>query len=236
MSDVDSAYMEWATDPTPERMAKVLKSLAPTINSEVQRFKGPTQLLRQKAKALTISAVKKYDPASAARLTSWVTTNMQPLHRYSREVSSIVHTPEQAQQQAALVHRRSQELAAELGAEPSEEQLADDIGISVGRIKKLRGMSKAVVYDEGLQIDAETNVSDLAVDDGRDSRIDAATDTVYNSLDNRDKMIYDLKTGLNGKPALDNKSIAKRLGVSPGLVSQRSAEISNMILETKNRV
>jgi RNA polymerase primary sigma factor len=236
MSDVDIAYTEWAADPTPESMAKIVNSLAPTINSEVQRYSGPKQLLRQRAKSLAIKAVKNYDPASSAKLTSWVTTNMKPLHRYSREVTNAVHIPEQAQQQAALLNRRSQELTAEHGAEPSDGQLADDIGISIERIKKLRSMSKAVVYDEGLKIDAETNVTDLAVDDGRDSRIDAATDAVYNSLNNRDKMIYDLKTGLNGKPALDNKDIARRLGISPGLVSQRSAEISNMILETKQRV
>jgi hypothetical protein len=97
-------------------------------------------------------------------------------------------------------------------------------------------MSKAVVYDGTVKTDAETNVSDLAVDSGRDGRIDAAVDTVYNSLDARDQMIYDLKTGTKGGPALDNKGIAKRLGVSPGLVSQRSADISNMILEARNRV
>ena len=234
--NAETAYTEWLNDPTPEAMGKVVNSLAPTINSEIQRYKGPTQLLRQKAKSLAIKAVKSYDPNSSAKITSWVTTNMQPLHRYSREVNNAVHVPEQAQQQAAHINRRMQEITAERGSEPTDGELADDIGISIDRIKKLRSMSKAVVYDEGIKLDADTNVTDLAVDDGRDSRIDAALDAVYNSLNTRDKMIYDLKTGTNGKPALDNKSIARRLGVSPGLVSQRSAEISRMILETKGRV
>jgi DNA-directed RNA polymerase specialized sigma subunit len=59
---------------------------------------------------------------------------------------------------------------------------------------------------------------------------------VYESLDDRDKKILELKTGMNGKQPVDNMTIAKRLGVSPAFVSQRSAKISQMILDTRNRV
>jgi DNA-directed RNA polymerase specialized sigma subunit len=236
MNEIDQAYTKWVEDPNPQSMAQVVKALSPTINSEIQQFSGPKQLLRQRAKILTIKAVKNYDPLSKAKLRSWVVTNMQPLKRYNRELGNAVHVPEQAQQQAAFLNRRAEEYSAEHGEEPSDGFLADEIGISVDRVKNLRSMSKAVVYDGTVKTDAETNVSDLAVDSGRDGRIDAAVDTVYNSLDARDQMIYDLKTGTKGGPALDNKGIAKRLGVSPGLVSQRSADISNMILEARNRV
>ena len=117
MKDLDSTYLKWSEDPTPENMAGMVNSLAPTINSEIQRYNGPTQLLRQKAKSLTIKAIKNYDPASKANLNSWVVTNMKPLHRYSREVNNAVHVPEQAQQQAALLNRRTQELTDERGAD-----------------------------------------------------------------------------------------------------------------------
>jgi RNA polymerase primary sigma factor len=236
MSEVDNAYATWLEDPNPRSMAAIIKALSPAVNSEIQQFSGPKQLLRQRAKLLTIKAVKNYDPTSKAKLKSWVVTNMQPLKRYNRELGNAVHVPEQAQQQAALLNRRVEEIKAETGEEPNDGQLADEIGISTDRVKNLRAMSKAVVYEGTVKTDAETNVSDLAVDSGRDGRIDAAVDTVYNSLDSRDQMIYDLKTGINAAPALDNQGVAKRLGVSPGLVSQRSADISNRILEARDRV
>jgi RNA polymerase primary sigma factor len=236
MNEVDNAYATWLDDPNPRSMAAIIKALSPAVNSEIQQFSGPKQLLRQRAKLLTIKAVKNYDPMSKAKLRSWVITNMQPLKRYNRELGNAVHIPEQAQQQAALLNRRIEEITAETGEEPNDGQLADEIGISTDRVKNLRSMSKAVVYEGAVKTDTDTNVSDLAVDSGRDGRIDAAVDTVYNSLDARDQMIYDLKTGINAAPALDNQGVAKRLGVSPGLVSQRSADISNRILEARDRV
>jgi hypothetical protein len=88
MNEIDQAYTKWVEDPNPQSMAQVVKALSPTINSEIQQFSGPKQLLRQRAKILTIKAVKNYDPLSKAKLRSWVVTNMQPLKRYNKQLFS----------------------------------------------------------------------------------------------------------------------------------------------------
>ena len=43
-------YDDWMTDPTPDNMSKIVDTLQPTINAEVQRYTGPKPLLRAKAK------------------------------------------------------------------------------------------------------------------------------------------------------------------------------------------
>jgi DNA-directed RNA polymerase specialized sigma subunit len=218
-------------------MAKVVDALAPTINSEVQRYKGPKPLLRTQAKQLAVNAVKSYDPTSKAKLNSWVVTQLQPLSRYGREAGSSVHVSELAYRQSAEIARLSEELYDDLGAEPSDQQLADAAGISAARVKALRDMNRPVLSESAfMATDSPEAIEPAVAVTGTDPTLLTAREMVYEGLDPRDKMIYDLKTGSNGKEQLDNQSIAKRLGVTPALISQRSAMISQMILETQQRV
>jgi len=62
-----------------------------------------------------------------------------------------------------------------------------------------------------------------------------AKDLVYDSLNTRDKSIFDLKTGTNGKSVLPNHEIARRLGVSAAFISQRSLLIATQIQDARGR-
>lgn len=237
LEPVEEAYDRWSSDPTPDNMSKVVSSLDPTLNSEIQRYKGPKPILKTKAKQLAVKAVKTYDPASPAQLRSWVVTNLQPLTRYGREISSTTHVPEVASRQAAEVESIRKRLVDELDANPTDEQLADETGISVKRVRQLRERVRPVVSEQAFRSEEGGEVYDVAVEGtGPDPALQTAREMVYESLDDRDKTILELKTGLHGKTPVDNMTIAKRLGVSPAFVSQRSANIAKMILETRNRV
>jgi len=238
--DIGATYEMWKQNPTPETMAGVVNELKPMINSEIQRFPGPKHVLRSKAKLLAVDAVKSYDPSSGAKLTSWLVTQLQPLSRYGRELDRPVYTPEIAVRQSAEVETVRQRLSDELGAEPSDDQLADATGLSSLRIAKVRTMSPAYFAAGKETQNAAGDVQDatsLGVDEQQsDSVMDLATQAVYASLDDRDKMIYDLKTGRHGHPQVDNKTIAKRLGVSEGLISQKSLKIAKMIQDNYGKV
>ena len=236
MEPTIDAYGRWVTDPSPDNMATVLDSLAPTLNAEVQRYPGPKPLLQQQAKQLAIKAVRSYDPTSKARLNSWVVTQMQPLRRYGRELGSTVHKSELVHRQQAAMYKAQAELEEDLGAAPTPEQMADHIGISVLRVNELRRQMRPIIGEES-QYQGETTQVEQAVDNtGTDPALTTAVEMVYASLKARDQAIYDFKTGAHGRETLDNMTIAKRLGVTPGYISQRSAVISEMILGTMNRV
>jgi len=237
MEQTTDAYTRWSTDPSPDNMAKIVDSLAPTINSEVQRYKGPKPLLRTQAKQLAIGAVKSYDPVAGAKLNSWVVTQLQPLTRYGRETGTSVHVSELAYRQAAEIHRLREEMSEDAGRAPTDEQLADASGISLARIQGLKEHSRAVVPESAFTATDSPDAIEPSVNiTGSDPALITATEMVYEGLDQRDQMIYDLKTGKHGKKMIDNQNIARRLGVTPALVSQRSAKISQMILETRDRV
>jgi len=225
------AYDLWSADQTPNNMATIIEELQPTINSEVQRYSGPKPLLRSKAKVLATNAVRTYDPNRGTQLRSWLITQMQPLSRYSHKLRPV-HASEVAVRQAAEVNRLREELSDTLGREPELTELADETGISVMRIKKLRETVRSTTPESSFV--TEEGATNLPATEVADS-LDTATEAVYDSLSDRDKTIYDWKTGGHGKPTLANKMIAVRLGVTPALISQRSQQIAEQIRSVAQR-
>jgi DNA-directed RNA polymerase specialized sigma subunit len=230
--DVNKAYENWVTDPSPENMGAILKAKKPLILSEISRYPGDNRILKGRAKKLAVDAVRSYDPASGARLTSWIVTQLQPLSRYGRKSSQLLNTSELAYRQFAEIDSYRREFLDNEGREPSDDELADMSGISVKRINQVRKMNPVVRSTGAMEDTAgtETDFSMPAVQDlENDPLLNTAVEAVYDSSDERDKAILDMKMGRNKKPAISNQEIAMRLGVSPGLVSQRSLELAKSI-------
>jgi len=233
----EEAYLHWQEDQSPQNLAEVLQTLNPTINSEIQRYPGPAPLLRTEAKKLTVKAIRSYDPAAKTKLRSWVTTQLQPLSRYGHEVDRPVHASEVAIRQAAEIDSVRRRLADELDDNPTDDQIADATGISVRRLRQVRARVPAVLSEEAMVSEEGGERVEPAVQaPGTEPALETARQMVYASLDPRDKAIFEMKTGYAGKQVLDNMTIAKRLGVSPAFVSQRSAKITVQLLETMRRV
>jgi DNA-directed RNA polymerase specialized sigma subunit len=219
-------YDQWAKDPTPDNMAKVVDALAPTITSEIQRYSGPKPLLRARARALATKAVKTYDPTRGAQLRSWLVTQMQPLSRYSQQLKPV-HSSEMAIRQSAELDTQRRRLQLDLDREPTDEELADHAGIAVARIKKLRSKVRPSITESAL-VDPESEELMLpGVMTG--NTLDFASEAVYTGLSPREKQIFDWKTGTHGQPQLANQEIARRLGITPAAISQITANIATSI-------
>lgn len=225
-------YEQWVRDPTPDNMGKVVRALTPVINSEIQRYSGPKPMLKARAKSLAAGAVRSYDPSKGAHIRSWLVTQMQPLARYSQQLKPV-QIPEVANRQAAEVNRVRQQLSDELGREPSHIELADYTGLNPKRIKKLQEMVKPVIMESSFDV-AEDSERSLPGTTSTNT-VNVSEEMVYESLDERDKMIFDLKTGKHGRTALANQEIARRLGVTPALISQRTSQIAGQISDLATR-
>lgn len=231
--DLTSRFESWKIDPTPSRLSGVLEALEPTINSEIQRYTGPKPVLKSRAKTLAVSAIKSYDPTKGTQLRSWVVSNMQPLSRFSMSLRPIA-APEVAFRQAADVNRVASELEMDLGRQPTEEELADASGLSIKRIKHIRERVKGFATESAIMGDAANELTSNAPAVFEPNKLDLAKDFVYASLSDRDKRIFEWKTGKNG-PELSNQEIARRLGVSPAFVSQRSSAIADQIASVSQK-
>ena len=229
-SSYQEAYDKWVVDQTPENMSGVLDSLMPTINSEIMRFEGPKAHLRSKAKALAVKAVKTFNPMSGAKLQSWVVTQLQPLSRYGQGLRDV-KAPELAIRQAAEVDRVTKLLSDDLGRDPTDEEIADEIGISVKKVKRVRRQVVPSVTAGSFELAQETDNSYNAPGVSTVSKVPYAQEAVYMSLNPRDRFIFDARTGSHGARSLSAVDVAKRLGISPAAVSQRANVIAEMIKE-----
>lgn len=232
-SPTADAYATWAADPTPENMKAVLDDLDPAINSEIQRFSGPKPLLRSRARALAVKAVRSYNPASGAQLRSWVVTQLQPLSRYNNSLKPV-YAPEDAARKSYAVARARDVFIDENGRDPTDKELADAVGISVSRLHKVQKMTPATVNEpDKADADAETS-QEFAIYNS--NPVQDASAAVYSGLSDRDKRIFDMRTGSHGVGEASGRDIASLLKVSPAYVTQRSNAIANLIRDTAGRV
>lgn len=230
----EELHRQYLKDPSPRNLAALLDALQPMLNAESSRYPGPPALLRGKARQLAIAAIRSYQPESGAKLTSWVISSMQSLNRYGRRMQQGVRIPELAFRQSMQMENNRQRLIDELGRDPTDVELADSLGVSVRRIAGIQSAVKPTVTETALE---EAGVPELAAGgkDVGDPRLSAATDLVLDSLEDRDKEIYELKTGKRGD-MISNNEVATRLGVSPAYISQRSDRIAKRILEAQKYV
>lgn len=228
LSGGEQAYAEWLKNKSPENMSRVVDAFAPTINSEIMRYSGPKPLLRSRAKVLAVKAVKSFDPMSGARLNSWIVTNLQPLSRYSIKQRDI-QIPEVAARQAAEVSRVTEYLKDDLGRDPTDDEIADEIGISPKRVAAVRKMAVPSVVSGSFDDSEDGENVSTAPAVETPSQVPYAQEAVYQGLDRSDRLIFDHLTGMHGKKQLSGKEIAAMLGVSPSAISQRANAIAEQI-------
>jgi DNA-directed RNA polymerase specialized sigma subunit len=221
-------YDKWKAEPTPDNLGPVVRALDPIINAEIQRFTGPKPLLRSKARALAVKAIRTYNPTEGAQLRSWVVTQLQPLSRYGQQMRPV-HAPEMAIRQSAEVHRVGNELSDMLGRDATDDELADHIGISAKRVRDVRKLVRPTMSEGGMAEPTEEDSAGSTPGVSTVNKLTLSEEAVYDGLDPRDKLIFDLKTGKHGRQSLQNQDIAKRLGVTPALISQRSQQIAMQI-------
>ena len=227
-------YDDYIKAPTPQTLGAVLKALDPTINSEIHRFQGPKPLLRSKARTLAVKAIKSYNPAAGAQLRSWVTTQLQPLARYGQQMRPV-KAPEVAIRQAAQINRVTMEMSDTLGRDPTDDEIADEVGISAKRVRNLKSMVTPSVSEGTMSAAEDEDMVQGLPAVSQPDRLKFTEEVVYEALGDRDKMIFDLKTGKHGRTMLSNQEIARRLGVTPALISQRSLAIAMQIADVTNR-
>lgn len=225
-------YEAWVRDPSPETSAKILTAVKPVIDSALRTFAGgaaASPTVRSKAKLIVLDALPRYDP-DRAKLRTHLMVNLQALHRAGAEEGQIVSVPERVRLEQHRLREATNELADRLGREPSDGELAEHTGLSVRRLAHVRKASPVM---------AEGTIRGPESDDGSEGASAVGVKSrdpggawqrfIYQDLDGRDQFIMEHVLGLHGKPVLPKIDIARRLGLTPGAVSQRAARIQRLL-------
>ena len=222
------AYNKWVVSRSPEDMAEVVNAFMPTVNAEIMQYSGPKELLRSRARFLVTQAVKSFDPMGGARLNSWVVTYLKQLSRYGKRLRPV-RASEAMIRNAAELAEVEKRLEDDLGRKPTEDELVDETGWSKKTISDIRKSSVASVSESMFGTDDEGEGTRSEPGLIRPSGLPYAAEAVYMSLDDKDKAIFDGKTGMHGKKQMSGSSLADMLNISGAAVSQRASAIGDAI-------
>ena len=224
------AYDTWAKDKTPDANASILRALDPVVNKGTSMYGGGSPLARSRARRLTLEGLESYD-RNRARLQSHLLNQMKSLQRITRQQNEVVRAPERVVLDKMKLKKHEQELVDTLGRDPSDSELSNHSGFSLKRINHVRNWQPGVGSGQLSSIDQ--NLAGGSFSGGPATQA-AWLEIVYDSLPALDQKVMELSMGLHGRKALSNQEIARKLGRSPGAISQRKKNIQELIRQEES--
>ena len=229
ISPLDQKYTQWQQSKKSEHFAELMQTANPIIDKAITSYAPKSSpAVRSKAKILAKGAFESYDPSKGTKLQTHLYTQMQPLQREAMSYETM-HVPEGVRFDMRNLNDSHNSFVADNDREPSDGELSDYTGLSSKRIAHIRKFDKAIIGEARLMPadDDENSVSMPEVSRGEN----VWREMVYSELVPRDQLMYDLKTGRNGRVPMGVSAIAVKLKLSPGAVSQRLAMIDKRLAD-----
>lgn len=134
-------YDQWTKTKSPRDLHKLVVQLHPLIYTEVQRASGslPTQALAGEATNWAIHAIKTYDPSKGTALSTHVTNYLQKTRRMNYKFQNVARLSENNQLSFHRYNGAIQNLQERLSRDPSEEEIAAELGWSKKAVVKFKG-------------------------------------------------------------------------------------------------
>jgi DNA-directed RNA polymerase specialized sigma subunit len=219
----------WQKDPSPNNAKVMLESLDPYIRDATRRHTGgtsPTAIGRAKIESL--KALKSYNPVHSKPQT-FLSTQLQGLSRWNASRTNGVRIPTRAAGQYALLDRAEADFLDTHGRPPSTAELANSTNLTVTAIAKLRKFNAPMVGSQPNAMQEEDDYSTVDDQALRPADDKAWLEMVYEDLPERDRVIMEHTIGMFGRNRMSTGQLAKKLKVSPGLISQRRAFIQSYV-------
>ena len=224
-----------------ERMINSNLRLVVTIAHDYANLGLPLLDLISEGNIGLTKAVERFDPAKGAKLSTyamwWI---KQSIKRALANQSKTIRLPVHLVDKIAKVRRVSLQMSDELGREPTDDELGEEIGIAgkkVGRLKSV-GISPASL-DAPIGDDDSTEFGDVIGDEEaqtpfellRDKNLRGEVGDLIEVLDSREKKIISQRFGLEGGKPKTLEDISKNFGVT----RERIRQLQNIALAKLRR-
>jgi len=222
------AYETWQQNQTPEGNAAFLQAIDPVVQKGIKMYGGDSPLSASRGRLMALDAMRKYDP-KRSRIQSHLLTHMQGLRRVTQQQHNVLRVPEKILLESQRLRAYQQELADELGREPSDTELSNRLGVSPQRLTKIRTYQPGMTSGQIETIDPLSGGTAGRLPGFHNEASDLWVQIVHQDLNPIDQKILEMSLGLNGQSKRSNQEIAKVLGRSPGAITQRKARIQALL-------
>lgn len=228
----------------PEARAHMIRAnlrLVVKIAQDYGNYGMPVMDLISEGNIGLMKAVERFDPEKGGKLSTYAAWWIkQSIKRALANQSKTIRLPVHMVDKIAKMRRIAAMLTEVLGREPTDEELADEVGVPRRKLAMLRQASQrptsldapvndgeATEYGEIIRDERAVNPLDML----SDKNLHGELDGLLSVLDERERRIIDERFGLNGRKALTLEEVGREFGVT----RERIRQLQNSALTKMRR-
>lgn len=188
-----------------------------------------------------MKAVERFDPNKGGKLSTYAAWWIkQSIKRALANQSKTIRLPVHMVDKISKMRRVAMVLSEELGREPSDEELADEIGIDRAKLSHLKSAAlRPASLDAPISDDDNTEFGEIIGDEKAQTPLDLVShknmhlqlDDLLEVLDERERKIVDARFGLNGQKPRTLEEVGQVFGVT----RERIRQLQNIALKKLRR-
>src|SRR5205809_3106346 len=183
-----------------------------------------------------MKAVERFDSAKGGKLSTygawWI---KQSIRRALANQSKTIRLPVHLVDKISKMRRTAMKLQEVLGREPTDEELADELGMTASRVAQLRTAAiRPASLDAPIGDEDSNNFSEVVQDENaatpyqelEEKTVSAMLQEMVKTLDSRDATILRSRFGLDGGSEKTLEEVGQKFGVT----RERVRQIQNIAL------